>query len=260
MTQTAERRPIPGHRQYEIDENGVIFRIEGAERTKGKALKSGPQKMNGKETGYIYVSLITKDDADIHGNPISIMAPKRISVHRLVALTFHGPPPKGKPWVNHKNGIKHDNKAENLEWTSISENIQHKFDTGLQVMPKGKDHWLFGKTASGDTKKLMSEQKTGENHPKFKGWYVKNSIEHASAIIAAKATGETQKQVITRTAKKIKGWSFKPKPITINSTIVNGETTIFDNKETNELRGKFYQEYPITISECTPPSGEPDRP
>ena len=207
-----ETRLIRGHRQYEITEDGIITRIINAHKFKKPGpIKSSIQKISGKDTGYWYVSLLTRDDKTYSGEIYDERGVYRISVHRLVCQTWHGAMPIDKPWVNHKDGNKSNNHYSNLEWTSISENIQHKFDTGLQVMPKGKDHWMFGTKSKESTKKLQSISKIGERHPKFKGWYVKDGKEYASTYIAAKETGLDPKQVYVWTKSNRNGWSFKPK-------------------------------------------------
>ena len=61
--------------------------------------------------------------------------PHWLSVHRIVAQTFLENN-ECLPQVNHKNGVKNDNRLENLEWCSRSENIIHAYKNKLRKPPK----------------------------------------------------------------------------------------------------------------------------
>lgn len=52
---------------------------------------------------------------------------KTRQVHRIVATAFI-PNPNKKPCINHKNGIRNDNRIENLEWCTYSENNKYTFN------------------------------------------------------------------------------------------------------------------------------------
>lgn len=61
-------------------------------------------------------------------------------VHRLIALTFLDNSNEFKI-VNHINGIKTDNRVENLEWCTQSHNINESYRLGLQIRQYGKDNY-----------------------------------------------------------------------------------------------------------------------
>lgn len=92
---------------YKILEDGGIFNLENKkihENTTEKGYKNCRIKVNGKGKTFL--------------------------VHRLVAIWFI-PNPQNKPEVNHKNGVKNDNRLSNLEWATPHENRIHAFSNGL---------------------------------------------------------------------------------------------------------------------------------
>ena len=109
-------KKIKGYSDYFVTEEGIMYtKRKHPGNPKGK-LKEMKKSKN--SYGYCRVQLFP--DKKWH------------MVHRLVAQCFL-PNPKKKNTVNHKNGIKYDNRVENLEWCTHQENIQHSFDTGLHA-------------------------------------------------------------------------------------------------------------------------------
>lgn len=89
-------------------------------------------------------------------------------VHRMVAETFLEKI-EGKDFVNHLDGNKQNNKVDNLEWCTRSENMQHAHDNNLLVTvhtdesKRKLSESKKGKCASEETKRKMSESRKGKH-------------------------------------------------------------------------------------------------
>lgn len=73
-----------------------------------------------KKTGYIEIILV-----DENGSPHYKL------LHRVIAECFCEKPEGDNLEVNHINGNKTDNRADNLEWVTHGENLAHAYRTGL---------------------------------------------------------------------------------------------------------------------------------
>ena len=194
-------KPIPHYSQYSINEDGTVI----IRTSTGNQLRPGFQVCKGKQypEGYYYVSLSSPDNSAY---------PRRLPVHRLVALTYcFNPDPINNIWVNHEDGNKLNNHYTNLKWGTVSYNIKHSISHGLRKINRGADHYLYGRKYSKATKNKMAAAKLGELHPKFKGYYITPFGTFASSGEAQRATGINSRTVYNRCKNSIKGYSFSGK-------------------------------------------------
>lgn len=87
---------------------------------------------------------------------------KRFTTHSLVMRAFVGDGLEGFE-INHKNGIKTDNRLENLEYCTSSQNTQHAYDMGLKHLPKGTLN-PSAKLKESDILDIRKRLKQGEHH------------------------------------------------------------------------------------------------
>lgn len=106
-----ERRKIPTFPNYEVDNEGNVFGVNGKKLT--PIIKNGYAFMrlrrNGKQTG--------------------------TGVHRLVALAFVDGYAEGLD-INHKDKNRLNNRPENLEWTTHKHNVRYSIARKLEVTTK----------------------------------------------------------------------------------------------------------------------------
>lgn len=109
-------KAIPGYEgRYEVSDLGRVL-------SKRTNLFLKPNIMN---HGYVCVHLY------LGGKQTRVVK----TIHQLVALAFI-PNPYNCREVNHKNFLRRDNRVENLEWVTRSENVRHAVAAGRRVRPE----------------------------------------------------------------------------------------------------------------------------
>ncbi len=80
-----------------------------------------------------------KEDRYLMVNTKRVAREGRVSVHAMVASAFHGPKPPGLIH-NHKDGNKLNNRPDNLEYVTYSQNLQHAYDVLKRPRNAGSRH------------------------------------------------------------------------------------------------------------------------
>ena len=126
-----EWRSVVGHEKtHEVSNLGRV-------RSKTRLVERNVPHDTSKTSLYTYHGKLIRFYITRKGYHRTSIEGKKHMVHRLVANAFI-PKVEGKTQVNHINGVKGDNRVENLEWCTNGENQAHAWEIGLN---KGKTGW-----------------------------------------------------------------------------------------------------------------------
>jgi hypothetical protein len=166
---------IEGHEEYQVSNKGRVKSLARQYKLNSHSsiiMHERMMKFVMSNCGYLMV-MISKRNTKT----------KNITAHRLVAKAFI-PNPQDLREVNHINGIKWDNRVENLEWLSSSDNKKHGFKTGLYQPKLGESH-SHARLTELQVLEIRERAKNGESgYSLAKIYGITQS--HASAIITNK--------------------------------------------------------------------------
>lgn len=140
-----EWRKVPNS-LYEVSDNGNIASWHWGKRHIMKPSRSG--------AGYAHLVLWYSG------------VKRHTLVHALVAEAFLGPKPTPKHEVNHKNGVKADNRVENLEWVTKPEQQRHRYDVlRKRSFPDRRGEFNgMSKLTTSQVKEIRRQHETGKTY------------------------------------------------------------------------------------------------
>lgn len=151
------------------------------------------QKMGSKK---LFEGRVLKQCLNSDGYPIVLFCnngrKKTMTVHRLVAIAFIENP-ENKREVNHKKGIKTDNRVTELEWATPKENSTHSWRIGLNRMTNEKKEKISNSKlgVSGNHGRLVLNIDTGIYYDTIK--QAADSCKLKTSTLAARLSGQNNK-------------------------------------------------------------------
>ncbi len=159
---------IYGMEKYEVGSDGSVWSLNYNNTGKRKQLRHYLD-----QDGYPYLFFV------INGTRY-----KRV-IHRLVALSFLTRPSLDHQ-VNHKNGIRNDNRLENLEWVTHQENVIHGWRSNGRKLNKWQREEIGKRTKGIGNPKAKITQEIAENIREVRktGVYLKDIAKQFNISIA----------------------------------------------------------------------------
>lgn len=148
--------PLPD--EFSID--GEVFRVipntfsKLAVSQNGAVVGKRGHKLKPRKQSSGYLWFCYKDLSGVFHN---------IYAHRAVALAWI-PNPTDKPYVNHKDGNKHNNNYNNLEWVTPQENHLHAIKSGLVTNLPDKGQSGFQRVKAGKDLREVTKSMIDAQH------------------------------------------------------------------------------------------------